>query len=84
MQRERILSWYVDTLTIARRRFPGSPASLDALCRRFAIDLRASSSMEHRSIAVCWQLSISSCSEVVSPDLILSLQRRLRLSRSGR
>ena len=28
----------VDTLTIARRRFPGSPASLDALCRRFAID----------------------------------------------
>jgi DNA polymerase-3 subunit epsilon len=28
----------VDTLAIARRRFPGSPASLDALCRRFAID----------------------------------------------
>ena len=28
----------VDTLEIARRRFPGSPASLDALCRRFGID----------------------------------------------
>lgn len=28
----------VDTLAIARRKFPGSPASLDALCRRFAID----------------------------------------------
>lgn len=28
----------VDTLDIARRRFPGSPASLDALCRRFGID----------------------------------------------
>ena len=28
----------LDTLAIARRRFPGSPASLDALCRRFAID----------------------------------------------
>jgi DNA polymerase-3 subunit epsilon len=27
-----------DTLMIARSRFPGSPASLDALCRRFAID----------------------------------------------
>ena len=26
------------TLAIARRKFPGSPASLDALCRRFAID----------------------------------------------
>ena len=30
---------FVDTLTVARRRFPGAPASLDALCRRFAIDL---------------------------------------------
>ena len=28
----------LDTLMIARRKFPGSPASLDALCRRFSID----------------------------------------------
>lgn len=28
----------IDTLGIARKRFPGSPASLDALCRRFNID----------------------------------------------
>ena len=28
----------LDTLAIARRKFPGSPASLDALCRRFGID----------------------------------------------
>ncbi len=28
----------VDTLQLARRKFPGSPASLDALCRRFNID----------------------------------------------
>lgn len=28
----------VDTLQIARQRFPGSPASLDALCRRFNVD----------------------------------------------
>lgn len=27
-----------DTLALARRKFPGSPASLDALCRRFGID----------------------------------------------
>lgn len=27
----------LDTLAIARKRFPGSPASLDALCRRFGI-----------------------------------------------
>jgi len=31
----------VDTLSLARRRFPGSPASLDALCKRFSIDLSA-------------------------------------------
>jgi DNA polymerase-3 subunit epsilon len=30
---------FVDTLSMARRRYPGAPASLDALCRRFAIDL---------------------------------------------
>ena len=28
----------IDTLAIARGKFPGSPASLDALCRRFGID----------------------------------------------
>jgi DNA polymerase-3 subunit epsilon len=27
-----------DTLAIARKKFPGSPASLDALCRRFGVD----------------------------------------------
>ena len=30
---------FVDTLKIARAKFPGSPASLDALCRRFDISL---------------------------------------------
>lgn len=29
----------VDTLELARKRYPGAAASLDALCRRFAIDL---------------------------------------------
>ena len=29
----------VDTLPMAQRRFPGSPANLDALCRRFGVDL---------------------------------------------
>ncbi len=27
-----------DTLMIARKKYPGSPASLDALCRRFGVD----------------------------------------------
>lgn len=29
----------IDTLLMARRKFPGAPASLDALCKRFNIDL---------------------------------------------
>jgi len=29
----------IDTLILARKLFPGSPANLDALCRRFDIDL---------------------------------------------
>ena len=28
----------IDTLDIAHRKFPGAPASLDALCKRFNID----------------------------------------------
>jgi DNA polymerase-3 subunit epsilon len=36
----RQLPWEqaIDTLAIARKKFPGSPSSLDALCRRFGID----------------------------------------------
>lgn len=29
----------IDTVDLARRKYPGLPASLDALCKRFAIDL---------------------------------------------
>jgi len=31
----------IDTVTLARRKFPGAQASLDALCRRFQIDTSA-------------------------------------------
>jgi DNA polymerase III subunit epsilon len=31
----------IDTVALARRRYPGAQASLDALCRRFEIDLSA-------------------------------------------
>ena len=32
------MSRSIDTVRMAREKFPGSPASLDALCRRFSID----------------------------------------------
>ena len=37
-QPELPLTRAIDTLEIARRKFPGAPASLDALCRRFGVD----------------------------------------------
>jgi DNA polymerase-3 subunit epsilon len=36
--RPLLMSEHIDTLTMARQRYPGAPASLDALCRRFDID----------------------------------------------
>jgi DNA polymerase III subunit epsilon len=36
----KALDWgrVVDTVTMARKKYPGQPANLDALCRRFGID----------------------------------------------
>lgn len=45
----------IDTLSIARKKFPGSPASLDALCRRFAIDL--SIREKHGALVDCYLLA---------------------------
>ncbi|MBV9783414.1 MAG: DNA polymerase III subunit epsilon [Acidisphaera sp.] len=41
----------VDTLALARARFPGLPNSLDALCRRFGIDLSARTT--HNALLDC-------------------------------
>lgn len=34
----KLVNTYIDTVTMARRKFPGQRASLDALCERFGID----------------------------------------------
>ena len=41
----------IDTLAMAKVRFPGMPNSLDALCRRFAIDLSARTT--HNALLDC-------------------------------
>lgn len=41
----------VDTLVLAKARFPGMPNSLDALCRRFGIDLSARTT--HNALLDC-------------------------------
>jgi DNA polymerase-3 subunit epsilon len=55
VQREPISCPFIDTLGLARVRFPGAPASLDALCRRFAIDL--SLRVEHGAEIDCGLLA---------------------------
>ena len=51
LHRDPISCAFVDTLGLARVRFPGAPASLDALCRRFEIDL--SDRVEHGAEIDC-------------------------------
>lgn len=36
--RPKLVNAYVDTVSVARRKFPGQRASLDALCERFSVD----------------------------------------------
>jgi DNA polymerase-3 subunit epsilon len=53
----------VDTVLMARRKFPGSPASLDALCRRFGIDNSGRTLHGRSSTASSWPRSIWSLIE---------------------
>ena len=39
MGENEISNEVIDTLVLARNKFPGSPASLDALCKRYRIDI---------------------------------------------
>ncbi|MCA3553154.1 MAG: DNA polymerase III subunit epsilon, partial [Rhodobacter sp.] len=62
----------VDTLLIARKRFPGAPASLDALCRRFGVD---NSSREYHGALLDSRILAEVYLELVGgrqPDLVLS------------
>ena len=62
----------VDTLDMARTRFPGLPNSLDALCRRYAIDL--SERTTHNALLDCRLLA------QVYLELIGGRQRGLALA----
>ena len=49
--KKKIDNEIIDTLVIAREKFPGSPASLDALCKRFRID--NSKRTQHTALIDC-------------------------------
>ena len=49
--KETLKNDVVDTLTLARDKFPGSPSSLDALCKRYRID--NSKRTQHTALIDC-------------------------------
>jgi DNA polymerase-3 subunit epsilon len=55
LDRAPIAGSHIDTLALARQRYPGAPASLDALCRRFDID--ASGRINHGAKIDCMLLA---------------------------
>jgi len=62
----------VDTLAMARQKFPGAPASLDALCRRFGVD---NSAREKHGALLDSEILAEVYLELVGgrqPDLVLS------------
>jgi DNA polymerase-3 subunit epsilon len=73
----------IDTVSMARRKYPGSPASLDALCRRFEIDLTARS--KHGAKLDCELLALVYLELVGGrePGLDLAASQRRRAQTTG-
>ena len=63
---------WLDTAALARRKYPGAPASLDALCKRFDISARY---MVPCSTASCLPASIWNC-WAAGPGRSLSMRRK--------
>ena len=49
--KNKINNEVIDTLTLARDKFPGSPVSLDALCKRYRVD--NSKRIQHTALVDC-------------------------------
>jgi DNA polymerase-3 subunit epsilon len=72
-----MLRWdcVVDTLALARRRHPGAPCSLDALCKRYGVDL--SERDKHGALLDCRLLA------AVYVELVGGHQARLEFAVNG-
>ena len=51
LKKKKISNEVIDTLNLARNKFPGSPVSLDALCKRYRID--NSKRVQHTALIDC-------------------------------
>ena len=72
-----LLRWdrVVDTLALARRKHPGAPCSLDALCKRYGVDL--SEREKHGALLDCRLLA------AVYAELVGGHQARLEFAVNG-
>lgn len=73
----------IDTLMVARNKFPGSPASLDALCRRFGVD---NSAREKHGALLDSEILAEVYLELIGgrqPDLVLSSATSGKSASSG-
>jgi len=73
----------LDTLAIARKKFPGSPASLDALCRRFGID---NSNRTLHGALLDSEILAEVYLELIGgrqPDLVMAGQRTTKIKSEG-
>ncbi len=74
------MSRAIDTLALARQRFPGSPCTLDALCRRFDVD---TSARDKHGALLDSQLLAAVYLELRGgrqPDLVLAVDHGVRSS----
>ncbi|TCP61136.1 DNA polymerase-3 subunit epsilon [Rhodovulum bhavnagarense] len=74
----------IDTLAMARKKFPGSPATLDALCRRFSVD---NSSRDKHGALLDSEILAEVYLELIGgrqPDLVLASGSRGTTGPSGR
>ena len=66
----------IDTLVLARNKFPGSPVSLDALCKRFRID--NSKRIQHTALIDCELLAKVYINLIDQKEPMLNFQNNIQ------
>ena len=73
--KHKITNEIIDTLVLARDKFPGSPVSLDALCKRFRID--NSKRIQHTALIDCDLLAKVYINLIDQKETMLNFQNNI-------
>ena len=74
--KHKITNEIIDTLVLARDKFPGSPVSLDALCKRFRID--NSKRIQHTALIDCDLLAKVYINVIDQKEPMLNFQNNIQ------